>query len=71
MKSSSIWLAALMIFVVGNAWAAGAPPELAVKVCSTCHGIGGRSIAPTFPELAGQKAAYLETQLHAFRDRSR
>ncbi|MGO8865667.1 MAG: c-type cytochrome [Alphaproteobacteria bacterium] len=71
MKRSSIWLAALMIFVAGNAWGAGAPPELAVKVCSTCHGAEGRSIAPTFPELAGQKAAYLETQLHAFRDRSR
>jgi cytochrome c553 len=41
------------------------------KECSTCHGLRGISVAPTFPNLAGQQAPYLEAQLKAFRDRSR
>jgi cytochrome c553 len=45
--------------------------ELIRKECSSCHGPRGVSVAPTFPNLAGQQAVYLETQLRAFRDRSR
>ena len=48
-----------------------AAPDLVTRVCSTCHGIRGISISPMFPNLAGQQAVYLETQLKAFRDRSR
>ncbi len=40
-------------------------------VCSSCHGYEGRSISPTFPNLAGQQEEYLENQLHAFRDHTR
>jgi cytochrome c553 len=42
-----------------------------IETCGTCHGINGRSIAPTFPNLAGQSAPYIELQLHAFKDQSR
>ncbi|HLZ68229.1 MAG TPA: c-type cytochrome [Aliidongia sp.] len=42
-----------------------------VHVCSSCHGLEGRSISPTFPRLAGQQAAYIEVQLKAFRDKTR
>lgn len=45
--------------------------DLIRKECSTCHGARGVSVAPTFPNLAGQQPAYLEAQLKAFRDRSR
>ena len=45
--------------------------ELIQKECAACHGPRGVSIAPTFPNLAGQQAVYLETQLRAFRDHSR
>ena len=45
--------------------------ELIQKQCSACHGQRGVSIAPTFPNLAGQQAVYLEAQLRAFRDHSR
>jgi cytochrome c553 len=48
-----------------------AAPDLVTRVCSTCHGPRGTSISPMFPNLAGQQAVYLETQLKAFRDRSR
>jgi cytochrome c553 len=42
-----------------------------IETCGTCHGINGRSIAPTFPNLAAQTAPYIELQLHAFKDQSR
>ena len=38
---------------------------------ATCHGVNGRSVAPTFPNLAAQTAPYIELQLHAFKDQSR
>ena len=45
--------------------------DLIRKECSSCHGLRGISVSPTFPHLAGQQAPYLEAQLKAFRDRSR
>jgi cytochrome c553 len=42
-----------------------------VEICGTCHGVNGRSVAPTFPNLAGQLAPYIELQLKAFKDQSR
>jgi cytochrome c553 len=45
--------------------------DLIRKECSACHGPRGISVAPTFPNLAGQQAVYLEAQLRAFRDHSR
>jgi cytochrome c553 len=42
-----------------------------VHLCSSCHGLTGRSVAPEFPILAAQQADYLEAQLKAFRDHSR
>ncbi len=42
-----------------------------VHLCSSCHGVTGHSVSPTFPILAAQQADYLEAQLHAFRDHSR
>jgi cytochrome c553 len=41
------------------------------QVCALCHGLGGRSISPIFPHLAGQRAEYIEAQLKAFRDHDR
>lgn len=40
-------------------------------VCAGCHGSKGISIAPIYPNLAGQKDAYLVKQLKAFKDHSR
>jgi len=41
------------------------------EVCSACHGVNGVSVSDTIPNLAGQRAAYLESQLRAFKDGSR
>ena len=42
-----------------------------IETCTICHGAGGRSVSPTFPNLAGQMAPYIELQLHAFKDQTR
>jgi len=41
------------------------------SVCAACHGAEGVSVSDTIPNLAGQRAAYLETQLKALKDGSR
>ena len=51
--------------------ARAAADRLAATTCSTCHGTGGRSTSPTFPNLAAQTVPYLEQQLKAFRDQTR
>ena len=33
------------------------PSQEVRLVCSNCHGLYGRSVSPTFPNLAGQRAA--------------
>lgn len=42
---------------------AKAGEELASRVCAACHGPDGNSVAPTFPNLAGQAAGYTVDQL--------
>ncbi len=44
--------------------------DLAIQ-CAGCHGAAGISTGDTFPNLAAQKAAYVEGQLRAFRDGER
>jgi len=69
----------LAVCVVSSAGhAAGVSPllvrsahQLAETTCASCHGVGGRSVSPTFPNLAAQTVPYLQAQLHAFRDQSR
>lgn len=43
----------------------------AVTVCAACHGANGLSVRDIIPNLAGQHARYLETQLKAFKEGSR
>jgi len=45
--------------------------RLAFEVCGGCHGAKGVSELPKVPNLAGQDADYLSTQLKAFRDQTR
>ena len=55
------------------AWAddAEVAKELVDGLCSNCHGKDGRSVSPTFPNLAAQPEEYIEAQIKAFRDRTR
>ena len=58
---------------LGSAMAAGdaAAGKAKAAMCAGCHGANGVSAVPTYPNLAGQKAAYVAKQLKAFRDGSR
>src|SRR3546814_3766564 len=49
--------------ITGNAAAGQAKSEL----CSTCHGPQGISIAPTFPNIAGQSADFFYWQMVEFK----
>lgn len=40
-------------------------------VCAACHGAAGVSVSDTIPNLAAQRAGYLEAQLKALKDGSR
>ncbi len=41
--------------------------NIAKRICSACHGKEGISRAPVFPNLSGQKEAYLFKQLNDFK----
>ncbi|MGB0958059.1 MAG: c-type cytochrome [Litorivicinus sp.] len=40
-------------------------------MCAGCHGADGKAMVPTYPNLAGQNAAYLEGALKAYRSQER
>ena len=50
---------------------AQAGKKLSDATCIACHGASGIGIIDLYPNLAGQKSAYLVAQLRAFRDGSR
>lgn len=42
-----------------------------IPACMGCHGPSGHGIPPKFPRLSGQHAAYIESQLLAFKSATR
>jgi cytochrome c553 len=66
--SGALCLAAVALPLVGPAAAANIEAgKVKAKPCNTCHGKNGIGTMPHFPNLAGQKALYVEQQLKAFR----
>lgn len=63
----------MVLSILGmSAYAADIEAAKAKSVtCAGCHGAAGISVVPMYPNLAGQKAQYVEKQLKAFRDGSR
>ncbi len=45
--------------------------EAKAAMCSACHGANGISVLADYPNLAGQKAGYLQQALKAYRDGQR
>src|SRR5437588_12842294 len=41
------------------------------SVCAACHGANGVSVSDTIPNLAAQRAGYIEAQLKAFKEGTR
>jgi cytochrome c553 len=63
---------AISLAAASGAWAADKEAgRSTAAVCSACHGINGVSVAPDIPNLAGQREAYIVSQLKAFRDEAR
>lgn len=67
---------AAWVLLAGSAAAQQAAPMMAnveagkaraQAVCAACHGANGVSIADNIPNLAGQRVAYIEGQLRAFK----
>ena len=63
----------MALIISSNVCAAGDPAAGKAKtaVCTACHGNGGVSTNPIWPNLAGQHAQYIAKQLHDFKDQKR
>jgi cytochrome c553 len=72
-KLVSVITMGVLLGLSGAVLAAGdvAAGKTKAAVCAGCHGATGISIAPIYPNLKGQKEAYLIKQLKAFRDGTR
>ena len=66
--SSALILSASANIAVAADAAAG---KAKAASCAACHGANGISAVPTYPNLAGQKEAYLVKQMNDFKSGSR
>lgn len=76
MKISSRLFAAMLVAGLSfNAQAGDAANGKALftsKICVTCHGPDGKApIAPNYPKLAGQSAAYIALAIKAYKEGKR
>lgn len=62
-------LLVLISFSFGHAGVDVAPSS--ASTCVGCHGAGGVSASPLWPNLAGQKEGYISKQLHDFKSGQR
>lgn len=67
------WGGLLLLALPGASIAADAEAgkSKALAVCAACHGANGVSVSDSIPNLAGQRPAYLASQLRAWKDGSR
>ena len=64
----------VVLFAVGAAQAGEGDPKAGKEksaMCHGCHGEEGISLAPNFPNLAGQFQKYIERQIHDFQNEKR
>ncbi len=73
MKKVLVAVAGSVLLMSASAGMAGdaAAGKAKAASCAGCHGAAGISANPMWPNLAGQKAAYLAKQMKAFRDGTR
>ncbi|WP_029935917.1 c-type cytochrome [Thiomicrospira pelophila] len=60
-------ITAFALSLISNGAIAMDPPAKSTT-CVGCHGADGNSLAPNFPKIAGQHAAYLEKALKDYRE---
>ncbi|MCB1786840.1 MAG: cytochrome c [Gammaproteobacteria bacterium] len=63
----------LLTVAAGTAARAGdqAAGKAKAAMCVSCHGANGISVAPQYPNLAGQKEQYLQTAIGAYKSGTR
>lgn len=66
----------LLILLGFSTFLLAAPADISrgqtkAAMCVACHGATGISVLPDYPNLAGQKAGYLQQALTAYRDGQR
>lgn len=76
MKTSSLIKAAavtavMVVPMVGQAAGDAAAGKAKAAVCTACHGANGKAAIPTYPNLAGQNAQYLELAIKAYKSGGR
>lgn len=62
--------AAALLLVVATLATSVCAEDLAIRNCTWCHGTSAQGYTPA-PQIAGQRAAYIESQLHRFRVQAR
>ncbi|MBR9909575.1 MAG: cytochrome c [Gammaproteobacteria bacterium] len=65
---AALVVAATPLFVQAGDAAAG---KAKAAVCTACHGADGKAMIPTYPNLAGQNAQYLELSMKAYKNGQR
>jgi len=71
MKRTVAAAAVLLVLPAAHAADLEAGKARVTAVCAACHGANGVSVTDTIPNLAAQRAAYIEAQLKAFREGNR
>ncbi|TKB45576.1 c-type cytochrome [Thalassotalea mangrovi] len=67
MKKITLALAASVVFAAPAMAADIEAGKAKAAVCAACHGANGISAVPMYPNLAGQKEAYIAKQLKDFK----
>src|SRR3954471_8869769 len=68
---TKLGIALVLIAPLAQAADIDAGKAKAASVCAACHGANGVSVSDTIPNLAAQRAGYIEAQLKAFKDGTR
>src|SRR3954466_4169458 len=65
---TKLGMALVLIAPLAQAADIDAGKAKAATVCAACHGANGVSVSDTIPNLAAQRAGYIEAQLKAFKE---
>ena len=69
MKHTFAALLTVVALAPAGAWAGAEEGKaIAAAVCAACHGADGNSVAPIFPNLAGQTQRYIYLQLKDYKE---
>ncbi|MFT5503054.1 MAG: cytochrome c553 [Gammaproteobacteria bacterium] len=68
---SLVCMVILTVSLPGYADAKAGQSAYAAKGCIGCHGVGGKSVVPTYPSLKGQEYEFVKKNLTDFRSGAR